>query len=587
MKETLQRIIQLLSKKEQKKGIYVLVLFLGMSFLEMIGVASIMPFLALLGDPGLIESSQLIGKIYHISSTMGLDSLDEFFIFLGTLSVLMIFFSGCYKLFSLYEMNRFIEMRRHSISSKLLETYLQQPYSFFLSRHSADLSKTILSEVDHFIGSVFRPVFTMISYFFVLITILTLVIFINPYIAFITAFLMGLLYGIYFLFAKNKVLEVGNELTASNKIRFTKASDTFGAIKIIKLLRCEKVFLKMYQFSSERFSSSIATHHTIGSSPKFIIETFAFGTVIVFLLWIIISKGGLESGRLGEILPIIGLYVFSAYKIQPSLQHIFHGINSLKYGQSITNNLFDDLKVAKCKIQAESSKNLFSTFSSTLSLDNVSFSYHDTKKPSLDSINLDIEAGQSVGIIGKTGAGKTTLVDIILGLLSPTEGNILIDGVKLNASNKSDWQNILGYVPQEIVLNDSTISQNIALGIDKDLINQNQVQKAAEQAQIHDFIINELKLGYETVVGERGIRLSGGQRQRIGIARALYRNPQILILDEATSALDLETERDVMNSIKSLSNNKTTITIAHRMSTVKNCEKIVFLEKGKVKKLQK
>ena len=387
-----------------------------------------------------------------------------------------------------------------------------------------------------------------------------------------------------FFFAKNKVLELGNELTSSNKIRFTKANDIFGAIKIIKLLRCEKIFLKMYQFSSQRFSSSIATHNTISSSPKYIIETFAFGSVIAILTLIIINDGGLENSRLGEILPIIGLYVFAAYKIQPSLQHIFHGITSLKYGQSITNNLFNDLSNAKRKEKVENFEKNILTFSSTFSLDNVSFTYQNSEKPSLNSITLDIEAGQSVGIVGTTGSGKTTLVDIILGLLSPTDGNVLVDGVKLNASNKSEWQNLLGYVPQEIVLNDSTISENIALGIEEELIDLDQVQKCAEQAQIHDFIVGDLSFGYKTVVGERGIRLSGGQRQRIGIARALYHNPKVLVFDEATSALDLETEKVVMNAIRSLSNDKTIITVAHRLSTLKYCDKIVTIEKGRVKR---
>ena len=221
-------------------------------------------------------------------------------------------------------------------------------------------------------------------------------------------------------------------------------------------------------------------------------------------------------------------------------------------------------------------------FSSCLTINDLSYTYPNAQKTSLSSINIKIGAGQIVGIVGTTGAGKTTLVDIILGLLSPSKGTIAVDGVVLDEENSSNWQSMLGYVPQEIILNDTTISENIALGVSVDCIEQKLVEKCAVQAQIHEFISNELPSGYATKVGERGVRLSGGQRQRIGIARALYRNPGVIIFDEATSALDTLTEKQILNSINDLSKHKTILIITHRLSTVKDCDQILLLEQGSI-----
>jgi ABC-type multidrug transport system fused ATPase/permease subunit len=582
--KTLQKIIHLLSDEDRKKGIWVLALFFGMSLLEVVGVASIMPFLALLGDPGLMESSYLLNVSYNLASSIGIQGIDDFFIFLGILSFFIISLGSCYKLYALYKMNSFIEMQRHRISSRLLSSYLKQPYSFFLNRHSGELSKSILSEVDLFVASVLRPVFGMIVNLFVLVTIITLVVSVNPYIAAAAGLVLGTLYALYFLFVKNKVGELGNELSDANKIRFTKASDLFGAIKIIKLLRCEINFLKEYKSSSEQFSSSLASHNTIGTSPKFIVEAFAFGSALVIVLGLIISSGGLADSRLGEVLPIIGLYVLAAYKIQPALQYIFHGVTSLKYGKKITDNLLNDIfETNALPHRSLDQKANKLRFSSCLSVNDVSYTYPNAQKTSLSSINIKIGAGQSVGIVGTTGAGKTTLVDIILGLLSPSKGTIAVDGVVLDESNRSNWQSMLGYVPQEIILNDTTISENIALGVSVDCIDQKLVEKCAAQAQIHEFISNELPSGYATKVGERGVRLSGGQRQRIGIARALYRNPAVIIFDEATSALDTLTEKQILNSVNDLSKHKTILIITHRLSTVKGCDQILLLEHGSIK----
>jgi ATP-binding cassette, subfamily B, bacterial PglK len=294
-----------------------------------------------------------------------------------------------------------------------------------------------------------------------------------------------------------------------------------------------------------------------------------------------ISKGGLEQGAIGEILPMIGLYAFAAYRIKPAIHGIYSGFSSLKFGKPSVDKIHNDIKKhGDVILHKENIPKLDNN--KCLSLQNLNYAYPGSDKHALFDININIPFGTSVGIIGGTGAGKTTLVDIILGLLSPIEGSIKISGKKLYSDNIKSWQKSLGYVPQDIYLNDATISENIALGIPLNEIDNVQVHECAKIAQIHNFIDKELPMKYNTKVGERGVRLSGGQRQRIGIARALYRNPKVLVFDEATSALDAETERAVIKAINLLNQCKTMIFITHRLSTVKDCDQIINLEDGKV-----
>ena len=284
-------------------------------------------------------------------------------------------------------------------------------------------------------------------------------------------------------------------------------------------------------------------------------------------------------------MPVVGLYVFAAYRLQPAIQSIFNGLSALRFGHGAVNSLYNDMQLKT--YSNDSCDNELLQFKKMISLHNLSFLYPNSTNVGLSGINFDIPFGTSVGIVGSTGSGKTTLVDILLGLLTPTNGCITVDNIKLDKSNIRSWQANLGYVPQEITLLDCSIGENISMGIPKKDIDWVFLEQCVRIAQIKEFIENELPQKYDTNVGERGIRLSGGQRQRIGIARALYHNPSVLVFDEATSALDSETEKAVVESIQSLSNKKTIITIAHRLSTVKDCEQIIMLEKGKIKKIGK
>jgi len=580
---TLNKAIAILTTNERKRGLLVLVLVMGMAILDTAGVASLMPFLALLGNPQMIETNSFVNYLYSTAQDLGVQNPDEFFILLGIGTFLLIITSTIYRTYTHYVMNHFIEMIRHSLGVRLLETYLRQPYAFFLNRHSAELSKTILSEVDHFIANVLHPVYSMIAYTLVLIAITALLVLVNPLLAFLSAGVLGTLYIILFFGLKLKLTNMGNVLVSSNKERFKTAGEALGSVKEIKLLGREHTYLNRFSTPSKQFAYTHAMHNTLNQVPKYLIEALAFGGVIAIIVFLMLTSGGLSNNSLGHILPIVGLYAFAAYRIQPALQFIFSGFASLRYGKAAVDNLYADLYSDNDLEQLTQTEPIQIKANDSITMQHLSYVYPNSERPSLSDLNLQIPIGSAIGLIGSTGAGKTTLVDIFLGLLRPTSGEILIDGERLTDIQVRAWQGLLGYVPQDIFLADTSVTENIALGVPHRQIDQKQVIASAKMAQVHDFIMEELPDQYDSMVGERGVRLSGGQRQRIGIARALYHNPEIIVFDEATSALDTVTEQAVMGSIDNLLHKKTIIIIAHRLSTVRKCDQIVLLEKGIIK----
>jgi len=579
---TLKKAISILTPTERKQGLLVLMMVIGMALLEIGGIVSVMPFLAVLGNLEMIQTNSYLSILYTESQVFGINSPDEFLILLGVGSFILINFSAVYRTFTHYYINRFIEMRRHTISSRLLETYLRQPYAFFLGRHSGDMSKIILSEVDQLVGNFFRPIFNMIAYSFVLIAITILLVMVNPLVSLFAAGIMGVLYIFVFLSLKQRLTRLGLDRSRANKERFLAANEVFGGIKEIKLLGCEDSYLSRFQKPSKQFANSIATNVTLNQIPRFMIEAFAFGGIIFIVLFLIINSGGLSSDPLGQVLPIIGLYAFSAYRIQPALQNMFSGFSSLRFGKAAIESLYIDLHLNDAIKRLPQNKKDVIKAKKNIVLQNLTYTYPNTKKPALKDLNLEIPVGSALGLVGTTGSGKTTLVDVILGLLRPTNGSIVVDNSPISDNQLSSWQKFLGYVPQEIFLTDTSISENIALGVPKEKINQKQVENCARMAHLHHFIEKDLPAKYETLVGERGVRLSGGQRQRIGIARALYFNPGLLVFDEATSALDTLTEQAVMDAIDTLAHEKTIILIAHRLATVRKCDQIVLLDRGTI-----
>ena len=573
--QIIKKLLFFLSPPERKRAGLLLIMTIIMAFLDMIGVASILPFMAVLTNPSLIETNFILNSMFQISIVFGVETNQQFFFFLGILVFGLLVTSLTFKTLTVYAQTRFIQMREFSIGKRLVEEYLQQPYSWFLSRHSADFGKIILSEVQELISGAMGPLMELISKSMIAIAIITLLVFVDLKIALVVGFSLGGIYLLIFYYVRNYLKRLGVERLKSNRQRFILVSEAFSAIKEIKVRGLEQTYIKNFSKFAEIFAMTQASSKIISQLPRFILEAVAFGGILLITLYIISQTGSFNNA-----LPIVSLYVFAGYRLIPTLQQIYISFTSLTSVGPSLNKLYNDLKSLKAFNKNQDQE--FLTYNKVITLKNIYYNYPDSSRTALKNISLSIPIKSSVGLVGATGSGKTTMVDIILGLLEPQKGTLEVDEKVITKKNTRSWQHLIGYVPQYIYLSDDTVAANIAFGVENKDINLEAVEKSAKIANLHHFIMDELPKQYQTTIGERGVRLSGGQRQRIGIARALYHNPQVLIFDEATSALDNETEKAVMEAVNNLNKDITIILIAHRINTVKNCDIIYKLEKGQL-----
>jgi ABC-type multidrug transport system fused ATPase/permease subunit len=571
---TLKKLLSLLTKQERKRLILLIGMTMIMALLDMVGMASIMPFMSVLANPQLVESNFFLNTAYKT-----LDFVDPttFLFFLGLVAFTLLIVSLTFKAFYIYLQTCFALLCEYSIGKRLVEGYLHQPYSWFLNRHSAELGKTILSEVSVVIATGIMPLLTLIAQVVVTITLMILLLVVDPLLAFSVFLLVGFAYGIIFTVTRGWLKQLGGARISANQERYTVISEAFSASKEVKVAGLENVYIQRFATPAKKFAVTQAKAQLIAQLPRYILEAIAFGGMLVVMLYLMVQSGGFANA-----LPIVALYAFVGYRLMPALQQIYGAVTYLRFAGPAINTLHADL-IGLQRIDSNDINLQPISLTQTITLNNIVYSYPNTSEPVLSGIDFAIPARSTIALVGSTGSGKTTIVDIILGLLDPQEGSLKIDGQLLTDINRRQWQSTIGYVPQQIFLADDTVAANIAFGVSINEVNQRAVERAAKIANLHDFVITSLPQGYKTKVGERGVRLSGGQRQRIGIARALYHNPQVLILDEATSALDGLTEQAVMEAVSNLGQEITIILIAHRLSTVRQCHRIYVLESGKVK----
>ena len=570
-----KKIIQLLSPTEIKKAIYLMVVITIMAILDVAGIASILPFISVLSNPGLVESNTILNSIYKNSFIFGIENHDQFLFILGIFSFITLVVSLIFRSFATYMMEFFVRLCEFSISKRLIERYLSQPYQWFLDNHSAELAKNILSEVNRVIGAGLMQIINLISRILIVIFILTLLILINIKLTLIVVTILGAAYIIIYYLVKSRMKKIGKDIFNENRERFLIVSNVFSAIKEVKIGGLEKGYIKKFSGVSKSYAINEASVTVFSQIPRYILEIIAFGGILLIVLYMMSY-----SNNFSNIVPVITLYAFAGYRLMPSMQQIYNAITILTTVVPSLDKLNNDLNNLKYSSVDNKNYRLIS-FNTSIDLNNIHYKYPNASKPSLDGISLTIPKNSIVGIAGLTGSGKTTLVDIILGLLLPQKGNLKIDGQTINENNARSWHMSFGYVPQHISLIDDTIAANIALGEKNENINEKELAKVSKISKIDEFIVNELPKKYQTKIGERGVKLSGGQRQRIGIARALYNSPKVLILDEATNALDIRTEDDVIESITNLKNT-TVILISHRLNTLKNCDIIFKLDRGKL-----
>ncbi len=576
--EFISKLSRLFNKRERFQFAGILCVALLMALFQALGVASIIPFITLVINPVIITENRIL---YGIYSFFGFQSARSFIIASGALMLAIIIAGNLISILAIWLKTRFAWRKNHRLSSSLLNKYMSMPYSYFLRQNTADLNKNVLAEVQELTRSFLIPLLEIIIDLVVITLIFITLIIISP-LATATIFTVFLiLYAlIYRSGFRTKLKEKGKLRLRENRGRFQSSSEALGGIKDIKVLGREKYFLDRFASHSLRFSDLVAWNRVIGQLPKYLIEVVAFGGVIFFILLLMITGRDITG-----IIPMVSFFAFAGYRIMPVTNRMVLALTNLQFNRAVLDKIYGDLtdesrESTVKEVKREDIEPL--EFNDKITFKDLSYSYPGSSGKVLEKINISIKKNTSIALAGPTGAGKTTFVDIALGLLTPTEGKMLVDGIEIRGDNVRSWQRNLGYVPQFIYLSDDTAKKNIAFGIPEDLIDMEKVKKAAKIANIDTFIENEMPEGYDTVIGERGIRLSGGQRQRVGIARALYYDPEVLVLDEATSSLDGITEESVMKAMDNLSRLKTMIIIAHRLTTVKKCETIYLLDRGKV-----
>jgi len=467
----------------------------------------------------------------------------------------------------------------HSIAvmaRRLLEGYLAMPLPFHLRRNSAELIRNTNDSVDMVCRLVLQPAVSMISEALIVFGIVVVLMATAPLVTLIAlVVLLGLLLGLLALTQRAMGRWGAQEHDLRNRALRT-LQQSLGGFKEVKIMGRERYFYDLFSAQQQQFVRLRHRFATVSYLPRLMVETvFICGVLLVVLL--VTARG--STGP--EIIPLLGLYAYAGFRVIPSVNRIMMYLNSMRYGSCAIDELYDDfLLFARTPSAVLEVADRPLPFTQAIALEHVAYRYDGAHAPVLQDVTLRIERGESIGIVGPTGAGKSTLVDIVLGLLQPTGGRVTVDGTDLGTAVRS-WQRKIGYVPQAIYLMDDTIRRNVAFGLTDDVIDEAQVQTAVRMAQLHDFIA-ALPNGLDTVVGERGVRLSGGERQRVGIARALYHAPEVLVFDEATSALDVHTEREVTRAIEALHGRNTMLIIAHRLSTVRACDRLVFLRSGRV-----
>lgn len=571
----IRKILALLSRKERRRLLLLCVGIIILAVTEIAGIGSIGPFLAVATNPALIHSNEYLQWIYV---TFGFTTDTGFVVFMGIAVVVLVVLRNVTAAVVRYAEIRFGQMRNHSISTRLLARYLSQPYAFFLNKNTSELSKNVLSEVQEAVKNYLIPMLEVVSKAVVTIAIIVFLVTVDPRVAAFMALALGGVYGGMYIFTRMRLFRVGRLRVEANRRRFQVVSEVLGGIKDAKLMGKESVFLDEYKKPSRRMAKYVTLKTVYGNLPKFVLDSIIFSTIILVVLWFIHDAGDLESA-----VAIVSVYAVAGYRLMPTLDALYKNIAKIRGSQPAVELIYDELHHNQdAGYLAPRTQPPRITFESEIRMDRVTFQYVGTDEPVIAEQSLTIKKNTTVGFVGPTGCGKTTTVDMLLGLLAPSRGSLIVDRTEITQENLRNWQACLGYVPQHIYLSDDTIARNIAFGVPAKQIDHQQVARAAAIANLDTFIENELPRGYESVVGERGVRLSGGQRQRIGIARAVYHDPEVLVMDEATSALDNVTEAQVMKAIDNLTHQKTIILIAHRISTVRNCDQIFIMDKGRI-----
>ena len=583
MTKYLSKILYVLAESKIKLVLLLLV-FIFTSVLEALGIGLIGPFLNFASDPESIHEYSVLSKTYYL---LNLQSSSQF-IFILALGITIVFcIKACFYLLANFYIFQFSFHQKSLLRSRLLKAYLQVPYTFHLNRNTSSYIKNIVIETTKFCGLTLLPFLNTMANLVMVLIILLLLAYTNLLLLALTLLVLLPTFLLFYRLRK-KIANWGKKMSLSDEGTIRILNHGLGGIKETRIIGCESYFEQQMEWECKQYEESAVLYNLSQKAPRIIIET-----ILIIFIMLMVSGSQLFFGQnIQEITQVLAVFSIAAIRLIPASGSIISDVGKMQNSSYALDMLCLDLKEIKEKKPdafSEVSNNAIYTnfknskatnFVNHLEIRGITYYYPSASEPAIQDVSLNIKKGQSVAFIGQSGAGKTTLVDVVLGLLKPQEGDILVDNVSIYENLRS-WQNIVGYIPQSIFLTDNTIEKNIAFGVSNHLIDVERLHHAVRAAQLTE-LIGQLPDGIHTPVGERGVRLSGGQSQRIGIARALYHQREILVLDEATSALDNETERLVAEAIESLIGTKTLIIVAHRLSTVEHCDLVYLLDKGRL-----
>jgi ABC-type multidrug transport system fused ATPase/permease subunit len=576
MYSSFKKILYLFSDREKVQiGVIFLLILVGAA-IETSAVGLVAPFIAILNNPEIIFKQRTLQTIYNF---IGASSSRQFLLW-ATYGLIGFYFAkGLYVAILAYIQISFFNQKQIDISQRLLKAYLDRPYIFHLQRNSADLISNITSEVSQIFVGVISPFLILLTEMIVMTFVTILLITFEPISSAIAAISLFLSILIFNQLLRKQVSKQGL-LRQQYTVRLIQSvNQSLGGIKETKVLGRENSFIEAYIKNNQILNRANLFVTLANQLPPLFIEAIVMTVLLLIIVFTI-----LQGKEISAVLQTISLFAIAALRLMPSIKRILATLTTIRYFQASVNVVYQDLVALKVvQHQPKSISNQLLpviSFEREIQLQNIDYQYPNSKERSLKNISLVIPKGSTVGFVGSSGAGKTTIIDIILGLLTPSKGQVIVDGQDIQ-TNLTSWHQYLGYIPQSIYLSDDTIRNNIAFGVPEEQIVEIEVWAALEAAQLKE-MVSDLPEQLDTFVGERGIRLSGGQRQRVGIARALYHNPDILVMDEATAALDNATEREFIEALEAMSGKKTIIMIAHRLSTVKNCDRLYLMQQGQI-----
>jgi ATP-binding cassette subfamily C protein len=570
-----KKLYGLFDARERLKMVGLLFLMLIAAILEVAGIGMIPGFVTIVTDP---ETVMKYEPIENILKAIGVTNSRELLIW-GSLALVGIFLiKNIYLVAYHYIEKKFLYNRMYHISHRLMKSYMQAPYTFHLKRNVAELLRNINEECRLLIDRVLMPFFVVLKEGGIGLAIVIFLVFMEPFITLIVFVMLGTAIGFFLFFTQERIKKYGEEEQYYRGEMIRMVNQGLGGIKDARILNREMFFVEKFREKVRRATQLRTYIRFISQIPKPAIETFAVTGIMIIAFVMVLQERPLKS-----IIPILSLFAMATVRLMPAIQKIAKSYTTLSYNIVSVNPVYDDLNELseyQSNFIADRKKENKFEFSDSLNFDNVYYQYPNSEEYALDGVSFEISKGEAIGFVGASGAGKSTLVDVMLGLLKSTKGTISIDGKNIY-KNLSAWQQNIGYIPQSIYISDESLRNNIAFGIPEDEIEDENVRKAIRLAKLEEHV-QQLPNGLDTVIGERGKLLSGGQQQRVGIARALYHDPQFLVMDEATSSLDNVTEKYIMSSIERLKGDRTIIIIAHRLTTVKKCDTLYFMENGKI-----